>query len=52
MKHLLGLAALSLIANLALAAAQPEQQGQALADANPADYSDDICWVAPEWRED
>lgn len=52
MKHLFGLIALSLLTNLALATAQSEDSRQALQDANPADYADDICWVAPEWRED
>jgi hypothetical protein len=52
MKHLLGLAALSLLANLALATAPSEDSRQALEAADPDDYADDICWVAPEWRED
>ena len=28
------------------------QAGQSNVNAEPEDLADDICWVAPEWRND
>ena len=50
MKHLLGLLALSLFTSIVLAAERPAENLQALPD--PSVYADDICWVAPEWRDE
>jgi hypothetical protein len=53
MKHLLGLVALSLLSLHLNATAAPQgtDDASAVQAADPASFADDICWVAPEWRE-
>ena len=54
MKHLLGLVAFSLLALSlhASATAQATDDASAAQATDPASFADDICWVAPEWREE